>query len=321
MSGEASYALPVAGLLTIGDPGNKGVEAQIAALGFGQEHVPELVRMAVDPELNSAPGDSLEVWAPLHALRALKGLDASAHAADLMTLVELDEDDWFREELPEVFGHIGSAALAPLQAYLTDRSYSEWGHVLVARALGEIGQRHPELRDAVVASLSEVLRNAEQYDEMACTFAMDALVELEAADALPALRRAFELDKIDTMVRGDWGDILDQLGVDPEPDDPLIARSQRNAEKRREHMFPSGLRRRLDEALGIEPEAPFVQLMRDGAASPASHMTPITSEATRQQAEDKTRKERQRRAEAQARKEKQKRKAASSARKANRKKK
>jgi hypothetical protein len=190
----------------------------------------------------------------------------------------------------------------------------------VARALGEIGQRHPELRDAVVASLSEVLRNAEQYDEMACTFAMDALVELEATDALPALRRAFELDKIDTMVRGDWGDILDQLGVDPEPDDPLIARSQRNAEERRERLFPSDLRRRLDEALGIEPESPFAQLRREGGTTVASHMTPITSEAARQQAEDKARKERQRRAEAQARKEKQKRKAASSARKANRKK-
>lgn len=61
MSGEASYALPVAGLLTIGDPNNKGVEGQIAAVGLGQEHVPELVRMAVGPELNSAPGESLEV--------------------------------------------------------------------------------------------------------------------------------------------------------------------------------------------------------------------------------------------------------------------
>lgn len=59
--------------------------------------------------------------------------------------------------------------------------------------------------------------------------------------------------------------------------------------------------------------------MRESGTTPASHMTPITSEAARQQAEDKARKERQRRAEAQARKEKQKRKAASSARKANRK--
>lgn len=134
MSDDVSYALPVAGLLIIGDPNNKGVEGQIAALGLGQEHVPELVRMAVDPELNSAAGDSLEVWAPPHALRTLKGLDVSAHAAELMPLIELHEDDWFREELPGVFAQIGRPALASLQVYLADRSHSEWGHSLVARS-------------------------------------------------------------------------------------------------------------------------------------------------------------------------------------------
>lgn len=321
MSSDVAYALPVAGLLTIGDPNNKGVEGQIAALGLGQEHVPELVRMAVNPELNSAAGDSLEVWAPLHALRALKGLDASAHAAELMPLVELHEDDWFREELPGVFAQIGRPALESLQAYLADRSHSEWGHSLAARALGEIGQQHPALRAEVVALLSDVLHHAEQYDELTCSFAMDALVDLEAVEALPAIRHAFELDKIDPMVRGPWDVIVDQIGGEIDPDDPLVALSRQRDTERRERFFPSHLRRQLNEALGVETESPFARLMRERGVIPNSPMAPLAGQVAPQQVEDKARKERQRRAEAQVRKEKQKRKASSAARKANRKKK
>lgn len=314
------YRPPVASLLTIGDPRVKGVQEQVAALGLGQEHVPDLVRMAVDEELNGASGDSLEVWAPLHALRALKGLDASAHAAELMPLVELDEDDWFREELPGVFAQIGRPALAPLKAYLADRSHSVWGHSLVVRALGEIGQQHPELRDEVVVLLSHVLHHAEQYDELPCSFAMDALVELEAVEALPAIRHAFELDKIDPMVRGPWGDILDQLGIDAAPDDPLIALSQQRDVERRERIFPGHLRRQLNEVLGIEQESPFARLARQKFGASGMPEGSPTSPATLQHTEAQTRKERQRRAEAQARKQKQKRKAASASRKTNQKK-
>ncbi len=316
------YPPPVASLLTIGDPHTEGVETRVAALGLSQEHVPDLVRMAVDPELNEASGESREVWAPLHALRVLKGLDAAAFVVDLMPLVEFDDGDWVRQELPKLFGRIGQAALAPLGAYLDDRSHSEWGHSLAVRALGEIGQQHAELRDEVVALLSAMLHNAEQYEELACSFAMDALVELEAVEGLPAIRHAFELDKIDPMMRGPWGAIVDQIGGELDPDDPLIALSRQRDVERRERLFPSHLRRQLNEALGIEPESPFARLMRERGAvaeAPLSIGAP-SSEVARQQAEDQARKERQRRAEAQARKEKQKRKAVSASRKANRKK-
>lgn len=314
------YTAPVVGLLIIGDASDKGVEARVAALGLGQEHVPDLVRMAVDPELNAAPGDSLEVWAPLHALRALKGLDASAHADELMPLIEFDDDDWVRQELPKVFGLIGQPALAPLRAYLADRSRSKWAHSLVVHSLGEIAEHHRQLRDEVVTLLGDVLHHAEHYDELTCSFAMDALVELDAVETLPVIRHAFELDKIDPMVRGPWGDILDQLGVDPEPDDPLVAISEQRDVQRRERIFPSDLRRQLNKALGIEPESVFARVAPERGVTPGGSVPPLANQAAQQQAQEKARKERQRRAEAQARKEKQKRKEASATRKANRKK-
>jgi hypothetical protein len=121
---------------------------------------------------------------------------------------------------------------------------------------------------------------------------MDALVELAAVEALPAIRHAFELDTIDPMLRGSWGDILDQLGLAPEPDDPLVALSQQRAEERRERMFPSHLRQQLNAVLGIEPESAFARLahqrgtIADGPGAAFGHVV-------QEQEKDKARKERQ----------------------------
>jgi hypothetical protein len=221
--------------------------------------------------------------------------------------------------LPEVFAQIGQLAVAPLRDYLTDRSHNEWGHSLVVRALGAIGAAHPALRTEMVALLSELLQNAEQYDELPCTFAMEALVELKAVEALPAIRHAFTLDKIDPMMCGSWGDILHQFGVEPEPDDPLVALSQQCADERRERIFPQHLRNQLNAVLGIAPESAFARLAHQRSTMGENPIASRAKEVVGEQAADKTLKERQHHAAAQARKTKQKRKAASAARKANRK--
>jgi hypothetical protein len=318
MMSESAYPMPVVGLLSVGDPRGNDAAERIAALSLDQEHVPDLVRMAVSLELNNAPSDSLEIWAPLHALRELKQLDASAHAADLLPLIDLDEDDWFRTELPNVFAHIGRPALVPLKAYLADHTRSDRSHSTVVCALGQIGQQHPDLRDEAVALLSDVLNHAEQYDELSCSFAMSALVDLDAVEALPAIRHAFTLDKIDPMVRGDWGDILDQFGIDAAPDDPLIALSQQRVKEWREQVFPN-LRQTLQD-LGIADESAFARLALQQFGTPGLVDAASDDLSSLQHGQAQAQKERQRRTEAAARKQKQKRKASSAARKANQKK-
>lgn len=84
-------------------------------LGFGLEHVPDLIRMAGDEELNWADSESLEVWAPLHAWRILGQLRAEEAIEPLIALRKtLEDSDWAIDELPEVLGMIGPAALPPL---------------------------------------------------------------------------------------------------------------------------------------------------------------------------------------------------------------
>jgi len=80
---------------------------------------------------------------------------------------------------------------------------------------------------------------------------MDALVELGAVEALPLIRRAFELGRIDEMVRGPWGDVLDDLGVEPEADDPLLSESRGRFEERHEQLFPASNVRRYWKRLSF----------------------------------------------------------------------
>ncbi len=297
------YPPPVDALRHLGDRHNADVTQRRGALGLGQEYLPDLLRMARDRGLYTSDADTDVVWAPLHAFEVLSELDVAAVVPELVPLFDL-EDDWLSEALPELLGKVGAPALAPIRAYLDDGSRWAFGHSHASAALEKIAQQHPELREQVVAILSDVLRNAERNHEITNTGAMDALVELRAVEALPLIRRAFELGLVDEMMRGPWGDVAVELGVEPEPGDALVAESRRRFEERHERMFPRAQREELRAALaryaGRDPRDMF-------EAEPASIAQPV-ARAARQPAQAK------------ARKQKNKRKAEAASRKANRRK-
>lgn len=245
---SAPYPPPVDALLELGDPRDTGVADRRAALGFTQEHLPDLLRMARDRGLYTADSDTDEVWAPLHAFSALEDLDISAVVPELVPLFDL-QDDWLNTELPELLGKAGAPALEPIRAYLADHTRWAYGHAHASDALEEIAKQHPDLRDQVVDILSDVLRDAEDYHEVAVSRAMSALVELGAEEALPLIRRAFELGQIDEMLRGPWGAILDEFGIESEDDDPLVEESQRRFDERQEEFLPRAKREELLAAL------------------------------------------------------------------------
>lgn len=68
----ANYPAPVNTLLTLGTcKRERDGWPDYLKHGFGPEHIPDLIRIALDPELNQAETESSAVWAPVHAWRTL----------------------------------------------------------------------------------------------------------------------------------------------------------------------------------------------------------------------------------------------------------
>jgi hypothetical protein len=220
------YSSPLDQLLRLGDPLERvDTDARIAKIGFTQEHVPELVRMTRDRALNTAPGDSDEVWAPTHALTALSHLDLGEHAAKLVPLFDVDSE-WFGEELPDVLGKAGEPALEPLREYVQDRGRWNYGRWNAASAVEAIGKQHPELRARAARILSDALEHAGENAPDTNGFFVSSLVHLKAVESLPIIRQAFEQDVVDESIMGDWTYVLKALGQKVDQDDPLVQRSR-----------------------------------------------------------------------------------------------
>ena len=80
------YSPLVKQLITLGDPRQRREWENwrdYAALGLTAAHIPDLLRLMLDEDLSGADSDSAEVWAQLHAWRALGQLKAQAAAEPL----------------------------------------------------------------------------------------------------------------------------------------------------------------------------------------------------------------------------------------------
>lgn len=226
-----TYAPPVDELLTYGEARGSTPDQwpNYLELGLGPEQIPDLIRMATDASLNWADSESLEVWAPVHAWRALGQLRAEAAVEPLLALFEdLEDSDWVLEELPEVFGLIGPAALPALAAYIADVSFDEEAHISAIPSVEKIGLCWPEARPASIALL---MRQLEQFAENTPEingFLVLSLVELKAAEALPLIERAFAARRVDPTILGDWGDVQIEFGL----------KSQEEVEQERSKRLP-----------------------------------------------------------------------------------
>jgi hypothetical protein len=211
---SASYSSPVSGLLTFGDCRDFRGWPNYLDLGLRSEHVPELIEMATDEELNWASSESLEVWAPVHAWRALGQLRAVPAIEPLLHLFhELEDSDWVTEELPEVYGMIGRQAIPALARYLDDASHGLWPRVTAAASLERIAAGDPSARGECVAILSRQLERFTEHDPILNGFLISYLVNLRAVEAAPLMERALDADRVDLSIAGDWEDVQVELGL------------------------------------------------------------------------------------------------------------
>jgi hypothetical protein len=228
-----TYPSPVDKLLTIGEPDPAGSQnwPNYLELGLGPEHIPDLLRMLednelFDPELLKAGAEKPEGWAPHHAMRALGQLRDVAAVEPLLSqserLIDYDEGlgEWGMEELPEVYGLIGPAAIPALTAYIADKSHGVDSRTNAATGLEKIAEMHPEAREEIVAALTRQLESAQENAPRLNAFIIDNLINLQAVEAAPVIEHALATDSVDMDIVGDWDDVQAALGLKPRQELP-----------------------------------------------------------------------------------------------------
>ena len=120
---QSQYQPPVAQLLNYGDCRKfKKWPNYVQELCLEEKHIPELIKMATDEELNHGDSDSHEVWSPVHAWRALGQLKAAQALEPLMALLNNRDDDWISTDFPALCTLIGIEAIPVLKTFLADSS-------------------------------------------------------------------------------------------------------------------------------------------------------------------------------------------------------
>lgn len=184
------------------------------ALGLGPEHVPALVRIMEDPRYRPERPLEDENWAPVHAWRALGQLRAAEATGPLLEQIaagaEID-DDWSLEEVPEVLGMIGPAAIPAVAAFLDDPARPSYARMAAGQALVEIVRTHPEARLEAIAGLAACLEHAAQNDAALNGCLVSDLLDLEAVEAVDVIERAFAARVVDCSFAGDWPEVRHQL--------------------------------------------------------------------------------------------------------------
>jgi hypothetical protein len=222
---RAMYSSPVDKLLTLGESEEFRAEKwpNYREMGLGPEHINDLILLATDHKLRWGEEDdeAPEVWAPVHAWRALGQLRAKAAIEPLMEWFDYKyDDDWITEELPQVYAMIGPPAIAPLAAYLEDSvHHTEDARISAVSCLEEIGKHWPEARDECVALLTGQLELFAENDAELNGFVIASLIGLKAIEAAPVMERAFAAKKVDLMIAGNWHDVQVDLGLKEPPEE------------------------------------------------------------------------------------------------------
>jgi len=194
------YPEALAGLLSLGEPGaDTDYTPWVERLAA---HVPDLIRMVLDEDLNWRDQDDPAVWAPIHALRILAVIGPVEAAEPLLECLEW-ENDWYAE-VTGVYGRIGPAAISHLKDYLNDSEHTGFARGRAADALTAIAQAHPDGRDEVVSLLTAFLdrpaADADADAESLTAFVIADLGDLKADSAYETVRRAYAENRVDQQI-------------------------------------------------------------------------------------------------------------------------
>ena len=230
----ALYSDPVDKLLKLGEIDFFAKWRNYAELGIGPEHIPELIRMATDADLNFFASTERGAWAPAHAWRALGQLRAEAASAPLVAmLAKLKEDDWIWEELPDIMSMLGPAAIPHLAAFLTESTHDLKARIAAASSLRRIGNEYETSRAECVQALAAQLEKFGTTDPELNGFVVIALLDLSAVETASLIERAFAAGRVDEWIGGDWETVQMELGLQKAPRKSTQASRRKKRQKKK----------------------------------------------------------------------------------------
>lgn len=213
-SADTDYRPPLDQLLKLKDLTKERKWPDYAAMGFTQEHVFELIRMATDESFFDKPVP--ETFATVHAWRVLgllKAQEAVKPLTEILCWVKDYNDDWILEEMPAVFCAIGPDCLPELERYLCNTSHDEFARVAVNTALEKIHAAYPEVRGECVRIGRRALKTYKDNGPGLNAFLISNLADWRDMESLTLIEQAFIEDCVECTVNGDWEDIQIQMGL------------------------------------------------------------------------------------------------------------
>ncbi len=211
-------------LLNLGEVQEHTDWQDYSALGFDEADIETLLTMVGNEALNQADETSCEVWAPLHAWRALGQIGSAKAVEPLLALFDaLAHDDWALPELSQVMGMIGTPAIPALARYLNEPEHDEFARIMAMDGLFEITARHPQQRDNTIRILRDYISRPDKDARYLNGLTVSRLIDLEAKEAIAEIRELFAMHCIDITYNGDLEDVEILLGLrderaTPKPD-------------------------------------------------------------------------------------------------------
>ena len=196
-----AYAKPLSNLLALGQSAIDEID-YVQRYGIGPQHREPLEQMLKDPVFQQVGPTDPEVFATMHAWRALGQIgDQRSLPVLFSVLLDPDAGDWDYEELPEIIGRFAAAALPSTlkehRVRLADPDGNETLLWALQRILALIAKRDPESRGAVIDCLRAVVTDPQMHLITTRASAIASLSELRAVECLPCIEQAYADGMVD----------------------------------------------------------------------------------------------------------------------------
>lgn len=223
VSSPGADMAPISALSALGYPDPVEQLRYVDDFGLTDEHIPALLELArrwATKEYLECDDESDELWAPLHAWRALADLRAESVVPallDVLDTLDAARDEWYLEETPRICARIGAAAIDPVGSFLAGPHHGEYARIAAAHAVQAIALSDPEARERAKTALVRVLEPCSDAHPSLNGFLISYLLDLEAVEHADVIKRAYDKDVVDWMVCGDWERVAFRLGIGPPP--------------------------------------------------------------------------------------------------------